>query len=122
MKQIKSIGGKLLDFVLPPRCAACGTIVGDLDSFCADCWLKVDFLGNSGCHTCGRPLEATEASECAVCLAAPPILARTRAAVAYGEIARSIAIRGARSRWRGRWRAIWRRWPAKLAMARRRQF
>ena len=47
MSWLMAIGGKVLDLVLPPRCAACGTIVADLHSFCPDCWLKVDFLGNS---------------------------------------------------------------------------
>ena len=52
---------QVLDFALPPRCAGCGTIVADLHSFCADCWTKVDFLGESGCSTCGIPLDATDA-------------------------------------------------------------
>lgn len=93
MNAFVSIGRKMLDFVLPPRCAACGTIVGTTHSFCDECWPKIEFLGNSGCETCGRPLEATDAGQCAPCLAQPPIIARTRAAVAYDEISRGIAIR-----------------------------
>ncbi|MGN6850432.1 MAG: ComF family protein [Sphingomicrobium sp.] len=82
-----------LDFALPPRCAGCGTIVGDVHSFCPDCWKQVEFLGHSGCETCGMPLEATEQSTCGACLARPPRIARTRAAVAYDELSRSLAIR-----------------------------
>ena len=82
-----------LDFALPPRCAGCGTIVGDVHSFCTDCWKEVEFLGESGCSTCGLPLQATEQTTCAACLAKPPRVARTRAAVAYGELSRSLAIR-----------------------------
>jgi ComF family protein len=82
-----------LDFALPPRCAGCGTIVADVHSFCTDCWKRVEFLGDAGCTTCGLPLQATEASTCAVCLARPPRIARTRAAVAYDELTRSLAIR-----------------------------
>lgn len=82
-----------LDFALPPRCAGCGTIVDDVHSFCAECWKRVEFLGEGGCTTCGLPLAATEQTTCAVCLAKPPRIARTRAAVAYGELARSLAIR-----------------------------
>lgn len=93
MGWLKAIGGKLLDFVLPPRCAACGTIVADLHSFCTDCWSRIEFLGNSGCQTCGRALEATDAEQCGVCIAAPPVIARTRAAVAYDDLSRGIAIR-----------------------------
>ena len=46
-----------------------------------------------GCSTCGLPLEATDAEHCGVCLAKPPRIQRTRAAVAYDELSRSIAIR-----------------------------
>ena len=83
----------MLDFALPPRCASCGTIVGQLHSFCADCWKKIDFLGESGCTTCGRPLEATDAELCGTCIARPPRIDRTRAAVAYDDITRTLPIR-----------------------------
>jgi ComF family protein len=82
-----------LDFALPPRCAGCGTIVDDVHSFCAQCWTSVEFLGESGCGCCGLPLEATEQKTCALCLAQPPRISRTRAAVAYGDLSRSLAIR-----------------------------
>nr|NUR36827.1 ComF family protein [Sphingomonas sp.] len=82
-----------LDFALPPRCAGCGVIVPDVHSFCLDCWRQVEFLGETGCQICGLPLQATEQTTCGACLARPPRIARTRAAVAYGELARSLAIR-----------------------------
>ena len=82
-----------LDFALPPRCAGCGIIVADVHSFCTDCWTQVQFLGESGCTTCGLPLEATATDTCGVCLAKPPRIARTRAAVAYGDLSRGLAIR-----------------------------
>jgi ComF family protein len=83
----------VLDFALPPRCGGCGAIVEEVDSFCADCWRQLEFLGAGGCARCGLPLKATEADTCAVCLARPPRLDRIRAAVAYDEISRSIALR-----------------------------
>jgi ComF family protein len=67
--------------------------VPDVHSFCAECWRQVDFLGHSGCACCGLPLEATEQTTCARCLARPPRVARTRAAVAYDDLSRSLAIR-----------------------------
>jgi ComF family protein len=83
----------LLDFVLPARCAGCGAIVDEVHSFCVTCWTQVEFLGANGCTTCGMPLEATEAEECGACLARPPQIQRTRAAVAYDDLSRGIAIR-----------------------------
>ena len=43
--------------------------------------------------TCGLPLKATDSDHCAICLARPPRIARTRAAVAYGEVSRGLALR-----------------------------
>jgi ComF family protein len=82
----------LLDFGLPARCGGCGTIVDEVDSFCIACWRSLEFL-QGGCSRCGIPLEATEAEICGACLARPPRLDRMRAAVAYGEISRSIALK-----------------------------
>jgi ComF family protein len=90
---VRSCARSALDFALPPRCAGCGTIVDDVHSFCPDCWKKVEFLGEGGCSCCGLPLQATEQTSCARCLAQPPRIARTRAAVAYDELSRSLAIR-----------------------------
>jgi ComF family protein len=90
---IRAVTRWALDFALPPRCAGCGIIVADVHSFCADCWKQVEFLGETGCKTCGMPLGATEQTTCGACLARPPRIHRTRAAVAYGELSRSLAIR-----------------------------
>ena len=90
---VRSAARWALDFALPPRCAGCGIIVSDVHSFCADCWKQIEFLGDSGCTTCGLPLQATEQDTCGVCLAAPPRIARSRAAVAYDDLSRSLAIR-----------------------------
>jgi ComF family protein len=92
-KALKSCALWALDFALPPRCAGCGIIVEDVHSFCPECWKQVEFLGDGGCATCGLPLQATEAPTCGACLARPPRIARTRAAVAYGDLSRSLAIR-----------------------------
>jgi len=83
----------LLDFALPARCASCGTIVAEVHSFCPDCWRQVEFLGDSGCSSCGLPLEATDADLCGACVARPPRIQRTRSAVAYDDLSRSVAIR-----------------------------
>ena len=90
---LRICGRYVLDFALPPRCAGCGCIVADVHSFCTECWTEVEFLGETGCVTCGLPLQATEAQTCGICLAKPPRIARTRAAVAYDDLSRSLAIR-----------------------------
>jgi ComF family protein len=90
---VRNCASSALDFALPPRCSGCGTIVEDVHSFCADCWKQIEFLGDGGCSCCGIPLQSTEQDTCAVCLARPPRIAKTRSAVAYDELSRSLAIR-----------------------------
>jgi ComF family protein len=93
LSPLKLAGNWVVDLALPPRCPGCGTITGELHSFCADCWRGIDWLGDGGCQACGMPLEGTEAATCGACLAKPPIIARSRAAVAYGEATRTLPLR-----------------------------
>ena len=52
----------------------------------------MEWLGNDGCGHCGLPLLGTEVDTCGRCLAEPPKLHRIRAAVAYDELPRTIAL------------------------------
>src|SRR5262245_27478502 len=90
---IRTVAKALLDFALPPRCAGCGDIIDDVGSFCPTCWKQMEWLGNTGCQRCGLPLAGTEIETCGRCLTDPPRLDRMRAAVAYDELPRSIALR-----------------------------
>lgn len=92
-RPVKGLGKLLLDFALPPRCAGCGEVIEEVGAFCPACWGRMEWLGNGGCHCCGLPLAGTEVETCARCLAEPPKLDRMRAAVAYDELPRSIALR-----------------------------
>jgi ComF family protein len=87
------IAKTMIDFALPPRCPGCAEVIEEVGAFCPSCWGRMEWLGNSGCTTCGLPLAATEADQCGRCLAEPPGLDRMRAAVAYDELPRSIALR-----------------------------
>lgn len=90
---IKAAGAWAVSLALPPRCPCCGTITGELHNFCANCWKLIEWLGDNGCASCGLPLEATDIETCGACLAKPPIIARTRAAVTYGEKTRTLPLR-----------------------------
>jgi ComF family protein len=86
---------RVLDFALPPRCPGCGAITGDPHAFCLDCWSGLDFLGEPCCVRCALPFgfESAGEAECGRCLAEPPPFDRLRAAVAYGEVSRRVALR-----------------------------
>jgi len=86
----------ILDYALPLRCPGCGTITAERDRFCLDCWGQLDFLGDPCCARCGLPFELEPDgpdSQCVPCASAPPPWQSARAALAYGEIARKVAIR-----------------------------
>ena len=86
---------QIVAFALPPRCPGCGTVVGEDHSFCLECWRSLDFLGGPACAQCGEPIELAyhEEARCGACLADPPPFDRARAAVAYGPIARALALK-----------------------------
>lgn len=90
---LRAVGRAIVDYALPPRCAGCGEVIEEVGAFCPPCWGSMAWLGNEGCRRCGLPLSGTEADMCGRCLADPPKLDRMRAAVAYDELPRSIALR-----------------------------
>ncbi|HEV2866169.1 MAG TPA: ComF family protein [Allosphingosinicella sp.] len=85
----------VLDFALPPRCAGCGAITQDPHRFCLGCWSQLVFLGEPCCARCAMPFEFEQGADavCGACLAHPPAFDRVRAAVAYGDIPRKVALR-----------------------------
>ncbi len=91
LQGMRAVGGLVLDFALPPRCPGCGEITPAVGLFCGDCWGTLDFLG-SGCDRCGRVLTGGQ-GECLACEQTQSCLARIRAAIAYGPVSRTIAMR-----------------------------
>jgi ComF family protein len=85
----------VLDFALPPRCPGCGVVTEAPHRFCLDCWSALVFLGEPCCARCALPFEyeAGAEVECGACLADPPDFDRLRAAVAYGDISRKVALK-----------------------------
>jgi ComF family protein len=85
----------LADFALPPRCPGCSQIVNDPHAFCQTCWQQLDFLAGPACSRCDLPLpfETADGAECAACIASPPRHAGIKAAVAYGDVSRNVALR-----------------------------
>ncbi len=86
---------RMVDFALPPRCAGCGSIAAEPGTFCLDCWGQLDLLGPPCCARCAFPFEHDQGDDalCGACLADPPPFDRLRAAVAYGELARTVALK-----------------------------
>jgi ComF family protein len=85
----------VIGFALPPRCGGCGAITAADHRFCALCWQSLRFIGPPWCATCHTPFAFDEGADarCAACLADPPRHAGVKAAVAYGDVARNVALR-----------------------------
>lgn len=85
----------MVALALPPRCPGCGAITVEDHRFCVACWQALDFLGDPCCAACGEPfaLDPGPGARCGRCLADPPAFDSARAAVAYGAIARTLALR-----------------------------
>jgi len=86
---------QVVDFALPPRCAGCGRVAAEQGTFCIDCWSGLELLGPPCCARCALPFdyEQGEGAVCGGCLADPPGFDRLRAAVSYGELARTVALK-----------------------------
>lgn len=82
-------------YALPPRCAGCGAITDTDHRFCIECWASLRFLGPPWCAACHAPFEYDrgEGARCGRCLANPPVHGGINAAVAYGPVARTLALR-----------------------------
>jgi ComF family protein len=91
----KSALRPILDFALPPRCPGCGKVIDEPHRFCLGCWTALAFLGEPCCARCALPFDYGEGAEvmCGRCLAEPPAYDRLRAAVAYGDMARAVALK-----------------------------
>lgn len=85
----------LVALALPPRCPGCGVVVEADHRFCAGCWSGLRFLGDPACAGCGAPLAIDQGPgmRCAPCLTTPPMHDGVRAAVAYGPVARDVALK-----------------------------
>lgn len=87
--------GPIAGAALPPRCPGCGTPVAADHRFCATCWGGLRWLTPPWCAACNRPFAHDRGADarCAACLADPPRHAGIRAAVAYGPVARRLALK-----------------------------
>jgi ComF family protein len=84
----------MVALALPPRCPGCGSVVRGDHRFCSECWGSLHFIGEPWCATCCLPQEIDRGdAQCADCLKKPPRHTGARAAVAYGPVARTVALR-----------------------------
>ena len=87
-------GRAVLDGVLPPRCLACGGVVGEPDALCGPCWAAMTFFAPPWCAMCGVPFEHPMGDDavCAACARQRPSWDRGRAALRYVKHSRRLVL------------------------------
>lgn len=88
------VASAVVDLVLPHRCALCGHVLGPDRGLCGACWAELRFIAEPYCSCCGRPRleDDTPVDPCVRCRNDPPLLRRTRAALAYDDASRRLVI------------------------------
>ena len=82
-----------MDWVLPPRCALCSSMIRGQAGLCVTCFQSMQFLADPLCDCCGRPTSVRETGPiCAPCLTAPPAYDWMRAAFAYDDASRALIL------------------------------
>ena len=82
----------LLDFLFPPQCLICNTVVPAHGTLCLTCWQQVGFITDPYCACCGQPFEFALGKDmmCGDCLRERPVYGRARAVFRYNEHSRAL--------------------------------
>jgi ComF family protein len=91
---LRHLGRTVVDAVLPPRCLACGEIVGEPDSLCGPCWSAITFFAPPWCTNCGLPFPHPmgEGAVCADCARERRSWDRARAVLRYDKTSRHLVL------------------------------
>lgn len=93
-KQVKIIGAKTADFILPPLCPATGEIVDTLGMVDPAFWQKLNFIHDPKCTKCGHPFSFKASHlQCAYCMETPPKYNQSISALAYDDESKNIILR-----------------------------
>lgn len=88
------LGVSVLDFVLPPRCIACGVRTERQVGLCGSCWSDLHFVTQPFCQRCGVPFEfdIPGTSICGSCLQRPPAFDKAFSPLVYDAVARDLIL------------------------------
>lgn len=93
------LASQAVDFVLPPRCHACGELVDASGRLCARCWSDLNFITPPHCALCGFPFEYDQGADatCGSCLKRAPPFDAARSALRYDDMSRDLILKFKRS-------------------------
>ena len=83
---------RLLDFLLPLRCAICDCELANAPALCGYCWTQLDFITGTICYRTGIPLpfKIGEQTLSLNAIKNPPIYERARSALHYSGATRQL--------------------------------
>ncbi len=92
---LRRLGGAVLDQLYPPLCLSCEAPVASADALCGDCFRKLRPITAPLCPVLGLPFEVSLGPDAlsAEAIADPPPFERSRSAVVYNEVARTLVSR-----------------------------
>lgn len=97
LRDSKQLVAPFLNFLLPPTCGMCRTIIHEQGALCSTCWQKLNFISAPYCQCCGKPFSTTLKSEknqhCTHCLTQSPPFTMARAALVYNGPSRLLVTR-----------------------------
>ncbi len=92
MKVKKTLFNGLLDFILPPLCISCRSIVQEHHGLCAQCWENVTFIQPPFCDILGFPLPFDEGDKTvsAAAITMDPNFDHARSVALYDGVMRDL--------------------------------
>ncbi len=86
---------KILNFLLPPQCPFCRSIVSSYACVCGACWSKMNFISKPCCSQCARPFDYGEEAallKCGLCLEKNPFYKMSHAAFLYDDFSKRLIL------------------------------
>jgi ComF family protein len=100
LKEVQTLGSKVLDFILPFRCPVSGELVDHRGGLSPEIWSNLDFIPDSICQICGIPMppaydeiEIFDDIKCEQCADHPPSYDIARARLKYSETSRKLILK-----------------------------
>lgn len=84
----------LVNYLLPPKCLKCHTMISQAHRLCHTCWQQLTFISDPRCKYCGWPLPYTDTVlTCLDCQQRPPVYNQSLSVFHYDGVIRDLIIR-----------------------------
>ena len=98
-KRLRLFADGVVNWLFPPRSIATGEHLAGPGQVEPEVWRQLHFISAPICRSCGVPLDPAvhlhddQETDCAACIANPPIYDAARAALIYDDVSRNIVLR-----------------------------